>query len=61
MSKIVNFWFFSSFKNNIGIVKVKDDFGNEKFYIDVVNGIDETIDAENIAKWGTPFYPEQIK
>lgn len=61
MSKIVNSWFFSSFKSSIGIVKVKDDFGNEKFYIDTIAGLDEELDAEAIKNWGTPFFPEQIK
>ena len=61
MNKIIDSWFFSSFKNTIGVVKIKDAFGNEKFYIDVVEGLDQEIDEEAIAKWGTPFYPEKIK
>lgn len=61
MNKVVNSWFFTSFQNCIGIIKVKDDYGNEKFYIDVASGLDEELDIEAIANRGTPFYPNAIK
>ena len=61
MSEIINKWWFSSYRGLIGIVKVKDDLGNEKFYIDVAPGRNEELDAKGIATWGAKFYPEQIK
>lgn len=62
MSKIVNCWWYSTCKAGcIGIVKVIDDFGNEKFYIDTAQGLNEMIDASAIATRGAKFYPEMIK
>ena len=52
---------FSSYNDLIGIVKVKDDYGNEKFYIDVASGLDEELDIQAIATYGTPFNPKSIK
>ena len=61
MSKIVDCWWYSSYTVGcIGIVKVADDFGNEKFYIDVASGQNEIIDANMIAQLGAPFKPDVI-
>ena len=42
----------------VGIIKVKTESGENKFYIGTGKGIDERADEEYIKNFGTPFYPE---
>ena len=56
MNKVVDtLWF-----NNIGIVKV-ETVGGYKYYIGNCVGYGEDFDAQYIADFGYPVYPEQIK
>jgi len=41
----------------IGIVRVRPDYGDDKFYIGSGWGHDVKKDEQNIAEWGVPFYP----
>lgn len=44
--------------NKIGIVTVVDDFGNQKMYIGLGDGFNQEDDEQQIAAYGTSFYPE---
>ena len=39
----------------IGIVKVEDEFDGIKYYINSCSGMDEEVDKQHIADWGTTF------
>lgn len=58
-SKIIqSYWFTPPMSPCIGIVKVKTESGENKFYIGTCKGKDERADEEYIKNFGTPFYPE---
>ena len=62
MSKVTDYWFFNTFDETVGIVKVRDEItGEDRFYIGVADGIDEQRDIENIKSFGAPFFPDLIK
>ena len=47
--------------NEIGIVRVRPEVGEDKFYIGPCKGGTEEEDTRYIATWGTPVYPEVLK
>lgn len=47
--------------NAIGIVRVRPEVGDDKFYIGEAEGVDEEDDVQRIATWGTPVRPEDFK
>jgi len=47
--------------NDIGLVKVYDEYVGYKYYIGKAKGLDEHEDAQSIAAWGTPVYPSVIQ
>lgn len=54
-------WFSSLAEmTTIGIVKIDTGYGL-KWYIGVVEGLDQDYDEQYIAKWGTPIYPTTLK
>lgn len=58
-SKIIqSYWFTPPMSPCVGIIKVKTESGENKFYIGTGKGIDERADEEYIKNFGTPFYPE---
>ena len=44
----------------VGIVRVRPEVGEDKFYIGQAEGVDEEDDVQWIASWGTPIYPEVL-
>ena len=47
--------------DNIGIVRVRPEFGDEKFYIGCGNGQNKEADEQCIAEWGIPYYPQALE
>lgn len=43
---------FTNLKGCIGVVQVKNDYGEIKSYISVVEGVDQDADAKFVAEWG---------
>lgn len=56
--KIIQTWWFTSTQSCIGIVEIENSIGEHKFYIGTGNGFNKELDAEFIAAFGAPFYPE---
>ena len=44
----------------IGIVRVRPEYGNAKFYIGSGHGHDKEQDEQHIAEWGLPYYPQAV-
>lgn len=44
--------------NNVGIVRVRPEVGEDKFYMGHGACFDEEEDKQYIAAWGTPVHPE---
>lgn len=42
-------------RTNVGIVRVQTDYEGIKYYIGAVEGLDEMIDTNFIASWGSTF------
>ena len=47
--------------NNVGIVRVRPEVGEDKFYMGHGAGLDEEEDKRYIAAWGTPVHPEVLE
>ena len=47
-------WFCSG-HGNVGIVKVNDQYDGIKYYIGACSGLNEGLDIDHIAKWGSKF------
>lgn len=47
--------------NAIGIVRVRPEVGEDKFYIGEAEGVDEEDDVQRIAAWGTPVHSEMFE
>jgi hypothetical protein len=45
----------------IGIVRVRPDYGDDKFYIGSGLGHAVKKDEQHIAEWGMPFYPTSLE
>ena len=52
---IDSIWF-----GEIGIVRVRPQFGEDKFYIGRGQGNDQKEDEQLIAAWGNKFYKEAV-
>lgn len=46
-------WFCG--RSNVGIVRVEDEFDGIKYYIGACKGMDEDMDKQWIADWGSTF------
>lgn len=46
-------WFCG--RTNVGIVRVEDEYDGIKYYIASIEGLDEAVDAQFIADWGSTF------
>jgi hypothetical protein len=46
--------------NTIGIVRVRPDFGQDKFYIGQGLGLDQKADEQHIARCGMPYRPDLL-
>ena len=55
---IIQSWWFTSTQSCIGIVKIENSFGEQKFYIGTGNGFNKEMDEEFIAAFGAPFDPK---
>lgn len=44
-----------------GIVRVRSEYGDDKFYIGTGHGHDAEKDEQHIAEWGMPFYPKNLE
>jgi hypothetical protein len=44
-----------------GIVRVRPEFGDDKFYIGTGHGHDAEKDEQHIAEWGLPFHPKNLE
>ncbi len=47
-------WFCAG-HGNAGIVKVDDQYDGIKYYIGACSGLNEDVDIDHIAKWGSSF------
>jgi len=47
--------------NNVGIVRVRPEVGEDKFYMGHGAGFDEDEDSRYIATWGTPVHSEMFE
>lgn len=45
----------------IGIVRVRPEYGPDKFYIGTGHGYNKEQDEQHIAEWGLPYYPEHLE
>lgn len=45
----------------IGIVRVRPEFGEDKFYIGSGHGLVKEHDEQHIAEWGMPYYPSALE
>jgi len=45
----------------IGIVRIRPEFGDDKFYIGSGHGHDKDMDEQIIAEWGMPYYPSALE
>lgn len=45
----------------IGIVRVRPEYGKDKFYIGSGHGYDKDSDEQYIAEWGLPYYPKALE
>lgn len=45
----------------IGIVRVRPDFGEDKFYIGQGLGLNKEYDEQAIAEQGMPYYPKMLE
>lgn len=52
---IDSIWF-----GDIGIVRIRPEVGEDKFYIGQGGGLSQSEDEQTIAAWGMPYYPEVI-
>jgi hypothetical protein len=52
--KVLDYKWFCG-RTNVGIVKVETDFEGIKYYIAAVEGLDEMVDVNFIASWGSSF------
>lgn len=46
---------------NIGIVRVRPEYGDDKFYIGIGAGDSQQTDEQAIAEWGMPYYPQALE
>ena len=46
---------------NIGIVRVRPEYGPDKFYIGTGNGHNQNYDEQMIAMQGKPYYPQYLE
>jgi hypothetical protein len=44
-----------------GIVRVRPEYGDDKFYIGTGHGHDAEKDEQHIAEWGLPFNPKNLE
>lgn len=51
----------SVWHGNIGIVRVRPEYGDDKFYIGIGAGHDKQTDEQHIAEWGMPYYPQALE
>jgi hypothetical protein len=47
--------------NEIGIVRIRPEYGEDKFYIGISNGNDIKEDVDYIRNYGYPIYPEVLQ
>lgn len=45
----------------IGIVRVRPEFGDDKFFIGTGHGHNKEQDEQHIAEWGLPYRPKAIE
>lgn len=53
--KILDTHWFCAGHGNVGIVRVKTDQGDIKYYIGQCSGLDSKEDERHIAAWGSSF------
>jgi hypothetical protein len=46
--------------DTIGIVRVRPEYGDDKFYIGSGHGHNKEVDEQHIAEWGLPYYPQAL-
>lgn len=58
--KILEVTWFSHMLTTIGIVSIKNEIGQVKFYIGKVEGFDEEADTKFISEYGAKIDPENL-
>jgi hypothetical protein len=46
--------------DTIGIVRVRPEYGDDKFYIGNGFGVNKYLDEQDIARNGMPYYPQAL-
>ena len=58
-SKIIQSWWFTPpLQPCIGIIEIKPELGENRFYIGIGKGKNQKADEEYIKRFGTPFSPK---
>lgn len=55
MAKILDAMWFCAGHGNVGIVRVSTEYEGIKYYIGQCDGIDDEVDRQYIADWGSTF------
>ena len=53
--EFIDVMWFGGGSQCIGIVRCKDEYEGEKYYVGSVSGMDEQVDIEHIMAWGATF------
>jgi hypothetical protein len=69
MNEVMDWTWFTSSKGTVGIVKMKDEFGQVVYRISAVDGFMEKMDVLQLVAWGAKFpnaagdalFPEEKK
>lgn len=69
MNEVMDWTWFTSSKGTVGIVKMKDEFGQVVYRISAVDGFMEKMDVLQLVAWGATFpkaagdalFPEEKK
>lgn len=59
METLDSMW-FTHLDKTVGIIATKNDQGEVKFYLGVVDGVSEKVDIRRIKEWGAKVYPETM-
>jgi hypothetical protein len=55
VTEILDVMWFCAGHGNVGIVRVHDQYEGRKYYIGQCSGINEDLDKNHIANWGSTF------